>query len=176
MAIKIFPERVRCGKCRKSFGTIVVDGVYCSYACASVSPPKKNINDAPRECKRQVGEKWDFKKRYRSESEVPQKLRDDPGTNIYRCGHCRHLHVGHSRPDSFTRDKLNRVVGDTDTFGSVLARMREDKGWSIARLAAYLKVPQVRIREIENGDEKARMDIAFAAMRAVGLRVVVQER
>lgn len=123
-----------------------------------------------------VNNAWDFKKRYRSEEEVSEKLRSDPGTNIYRCAHCLHLHVGHSRPDPFTREKLHRVVNNLDTLGSVLARMRQDKGWSVQRLAAHLKVPQIRIKEIESGEKSARMDIAFAALHAVGVRVVLQER
>lgn len=176
MAEKLFPERQRCASCRKKLEDTVIDGIYCSYACGSVPLPTRDVEKAPRECKRLVSGTWDFKKRYRSESEVSAKLRQDPGTNIYRCPHCRHLHVGHSRPDSFTRDKLNRVVGNTETLGSVLHRMREDKGWTIQRLASHLKVPQARIKEIEAGSKTARMDITIAALYAVGVRMVLQER
>lgn len=176
MSEKLFPERQRCAGCRKKLENLVVNGMHCSYACAKAKTPTANVDKAPKECKRIVAGVWDFKKRYRSESEVPLKLRQDPGTNIYRCQHCLHLHVGHSRPDAFTREKLHRVVGNLETLGSVLMKMREEKGWDVKRLATHLKVPQARIKEIEAGERAARMDIAFAALYAVGIRVVLQEK
>lgn len=176
MSTKLFPERQRCSSCRKKLDDVVVDGIFCSYSCASVSPPSTNVRNAPRECKREIGGKWDFKKRYRSESEVPPKLRADPGTNIYRCSYCRHLHVGHSRPDPFTREKMVRLAGDPSTVGSVISRMRQERGWTVQRLAAYLKVPQVKIVEVESGKPGARLDVAMAALRALGVSMVLQEK
>ncbi len=176
MSEKLFPERQRCVVCRKKLETTVLNGIHCSYKCAKTKAPTSDVDKAPRECKRLVSGSWDFKKRYRAESEVSLKHRQDPGTNIYRCQHCLHLHVGHSRPDTFTRDKLHRVVGNLETLGTVLTKMREEKGWDIKRLAAHLKVPQARIREIEAGDKNSRMDIAFAALYAVGIRIVLQEK
>ncbi len=173
---KLYPERQRCASCRKKLENIVVNGIHCSYKCASLTPPASNVSKAPRECKRKIGESWDFKKRYRSESEVSEKLRQDPGTNIYRCTYCYHIHVGHSRPESFSRDKLMRVVGDVETLGSVLQRMRLDKGWSLQRLASHLKVPVIRLKEIESGSITARIDITIAALYAVGIRVILQEK
>lgn len=176
MSEKLFPERQRCAGCRKKLEDTVVSGIFCSYKCGNAKEPTTNVVNAPKECKRMVSGAWGFKKRYRSESEVPVKLQQDPGTNIYRCQHCLHLHVGHSRPDAFTREKLHRVVGNLDTLGSVLIKMREEKGWDVKRLATHLKVPQARIKEIESGDKNSRMDIAFAALYAVGIRVVLQEK
>lgn len=174
--MKIYPERQRCAKCRKSLSTIVVQGLYCSYSCAGVKSPSSKVSDAPRECKRQVNGVWEFKRRYLGENDVSPKLKADPGTNIYRCNYCHHLHVGHSRPDPFTREKLNRVVSDTTTMGSVLKRMREERGWSIEYLAKKLKVPQIRIKEIERGEQNIRLDILLSALYLVGIRVILQER
>lgn len=172
----LYPERQRCAKCRKAFALVVVDGIYDSYACAGIRAPSTRLSDTPRECKRMVNDKWDFKQRYRSEEEVPLKLRNDPGTNIYRCQNCHHLHVGHSRPDQFQREKLNRIVGDAETLGTVLQRMREDRKWSVRKLSEHLKVPQVRIREIEEGHPNANLNLAIKALYAVGLRMILRER
>lgn len=174
--MKVYPERQKCAKCRKKITNIVVNGTHCSYTCAGVTPPSSKVDLAPRECKRQVSGVWEFKRRYKSESEVSAKLHADPSTNIYRCGYCYHLHVGHSRPDPFVREKMNRVVSSVDTMGSVLQRMREDRGWTVEYLAKRLKVPQIRIKEIERGDGNARLDIMLSALYLVGVRVVLQER
>lgn len=176
MKTSLYPERQRCAKCRKKFQALAVDGLYCSYSCGSAPAPSSNVNAAPRECKREVEGKWSFKKRYRSRGEVPRNLREDPGTNIYRCSYCRHLHVGHSKPAAFTRDNLVRVVGDSKTLGSVLSRMREEKGWSVERLAAYIKVAPARIVEVESGKAGARLDVAMASLRALKVQIVLQEK
>ena len=71
---------------------------------------------------------------------------------------------------------MNRVVTDVKTMGSVLQRMREDRGWSIEFLAKKLGVPQVRIKEVESGDKNARLDILLSSLYLVGVRVVLQEK
>ena len=178
MAVKLYPERIRCAKCRKSLGTdgVVVDGIYCSYICAGIRAPSRKVDDAPRSCKRLVNGTWGYKHRYTHEGEVPSKLRLDPNTNIYRCDYCHHLHVGHSSPDPIKLEKTNRMVGDIGTFGSVLKRMRIQKKWTVERLAAYLKVPQVRILEIEQGHAKANLSIAFDMLRVVGGKMHIVEK
>ena len=172
----LFPKRKLCAKCRKKLEEVVVDGKYCSYSCAQVPAPTSKVNDAPRPCKRMVNGKWDFKKRYRCEEEVQKKLRDDPGTNIYRCEHCHHLHVGHSRPDPLTRDKLSRKIGDSDLLGSVLKRLREDKKMTVKQLATKLNVPQIRVKEVEEGDDKAHLDVAVKMVYALRCSLTLQER
>ena len=97
MAERLYPDRTRCKKCSKGLnGTPVVDGLYCSYRCASIPAPSTKVDEAPRGCKRQIDGKWGFKTRYKYEAEVPQRLRDDPATNVYRCDYCHNLHVGHN--------------------------------------------------------------------------------
>lgn len=172
----LFPQRQRCSKCRKKLEKVVVSGMYCSYSCAGVPAPSRNVDDAPRPCKRQINGQWDFKKRYRCEEEVQKKLRDDPGTNIYRCEYCYHLHVGHSRPDPLSREKLSRKVGDADLLGDVLKRMREDKRYTVKQLATKLNVPQIRIKEVEEGSDKAHLDVAVRMVYALGCSLIIQER
>ncbi|MBC9705725.1 MAG: hypothetical protein H9W81_12310 [Enterococcus sp.] len=176
MSNKLFPERQRCANCRKKLEATVLDGMYCSYACLHIRVPSTKVDDAPRHCKRQINNAWGFKTRYRAESEVPQKLRDDPATNIYRCDYCHFLHVGHNRPVEFERGKLRRTITDPTTLGSVIARAREDRNIPISVLAKRLKVPAVRIKEIEAGDKNMRVDIMLAVLYTLRIQVVLQEK
>lgn len=176
MSKKLFPQRQRCENCRKKLESTVINGVHCSYSCAGLPAPADSPTKAPRSCKRMVNGTWDFKKRYRCEEDVPQKLQDDPGTNIYRCEYCYHLHVGHSRPDPVTRDKLRRKIGDPQTYGTVLKRLREDKGFTLKQMATRLQVPQIRIKEIETGSPDARLDITISLTYALGCNLNIQER
>ena len=77
----VYPQRRRCA------------------SCAGVPAPADRPDEAPRECKTQRDGTWVFKRRYRCEQEIPDRIRDDPSTNWYRCSHCRHLHIGHDRND-----------------------------------------------------------------------------
>ena len=176
MQDKLYPDRQRCAKCRKKLELTVLDGMYCSYECLGISVPSARVEDAPRFCKREVSGKWNFKTRFKAEAEVPQKLRDDPATNIYRCEYCHYLHVGHSRPVQFERDKLRRTVSDTETLGSVIRRAREAKEIDLKMLAKRLKVPAVRLQEIENGDPKMRVDVLMAVIYALRIQMVIQEK
>lgn len=176
MSNKIFPDRQRCVTCRKKLEDTVLDGMYCSYPCLHIRVPSSNVEEAPRHCKRQINNAWGFKTRYRAENEVPQKLRDDPATNIYRCDYCRFLHVGHNRPVEFERGKLRRTITNPETLGSVIARAREDKGLTVSGLAKRLKVPAVRIKEIEAGDKTMRVDIMLAVLYILRIQVILQEK
>lgn len=174
MAERLFPNRVRCKTCSKKLEDIVINGLYDSYACAKLPAPKKNVDDAPRNCKRQIGDKWGFKTRYRYEGEVPQKLRDDPATNIYRCDYCFTLHVGHSRIEP-AREKLRRTVGDAGTLGSVIQRTREVKKIDKRVIAKTLGVPAIRITEIERGDAKIDVAVMFKLLSVLRIKVELIE-
>lgn len=161
MAETLFPKRQRCKNCRGGFTpNIVVDGIFCSYKCAGVKAPTSNPEDAPRGCKRMVENKWGFKQRYTHEELVPLRLRQDPATNVYRCEYCRHLHVGHNRVvEAIPNETLKRAIPDIDTLGSVLLRRREALGIDKKILAKKMKVPAIRITEIERGDKKMDADV-----------------
>lgn len=173
MSETLYPTRLRCKQCRKGLeGTPVVDGMYCSYRCAKVPAPSANIADAPRGCKRQVNGDWGFKTRYKYEGAVPQRLRDDPASNVYRCDYCRNLHVGHNAPIAASEAKLHRAITDFQQAGSVIQRHRESLGIDKKVLAKKMKVPAIRITEIENGSKTANPEILFQLLST--LRIVVE--
>ena len=176
MAEKLFPSRTRCKTCRKNLTDVVLSGLYCSYPCAGKPVPSKNVSAAPRHCKREVNGSWDFKTKFRSVDDVPAKLRQDPGTNIYECDYCLFLHVGHSRPTEFTREKLRRTVSDVITIGSVIKRTREEKNIPIPLLAKKLGVPAIRIKEIEAGEAKMNAQIMLDVLRILGIQTILQEK
>lgn len=176
MTEKLFPERLRCKTCRKGLDRIVLDGLYCSYRCASLPTPSADISLAPRNCKREVNGVWDWKTKFRSEGEVPKRWRDDPATNIYRCDYCHFLHIGHSRVQPADTEKLRRTVSDLVTLGSVIQRSREQKNISKKDLARILKVPAIRLTEIEEGSPKANPVIMFAVLNKLRITVELIER
>lgn len=175
MATLLFPQRTRCATCRKKLEETVLDGLYCSYKCAKLPTPSTDLEKVPRHCKRKVGEHWGLKTKYRWDGEVPQRLRDDPGTNIYVCDYCHFRHVGHSRLQPET-EKLRRLVSDSQTLGSVLLRAREAKKINKKTLAKALKVPAIRITEIERGDTKIDLDVLFKVMYALRIKVELIEQ
>lgn len=172
----IFPARQRCKTCRQKLDKTVLSGLFCSYKCASAPAPSNNIEATPRCCKRQVGERWDWKAKYRYEGEVPERLRLDPATNIYVCDNCFFLHVGHSRLQPVDVEKLRRTVRDEEVLGTVISRRREQLGWDKSRLAKDLKVPAIRITEIERGDKKIDVNVLFRLLHRLKLTVEIIER
>lgn len=176
MKTTLYPERTRCLTCRKKFTDMVLNGTFCCYPCAGSPIPSPNVSAAPRNCKREVNGKWDFKTRFKCEEEVPQKLRDDPATNIYRCDYCLFLHVGHSRPVEFTPEKLHRTIADLETLGTVIARARTQRKMSVKDLALRTKVPMVRIKEIEEGDKNMRMDVLLRVLYVLRIQFVLNEK
>lgn len=172
----VFPERQRCITCRKKLNKIVLLGMYCSYPCAKAIAPSGNIVDAPRSCKyekkmngKSVG--WVFKAKYRCDSEVPEKLRKDPATNIYVCDYCKFLHVGHSRLDTLKVEKMRRIVSDAETLGRVVRLSREAKDLTIKDVAKIIKVPAIRIKEIETGNEKVNLQALFKVLSFLKIKV-----
>lgn len=173
----LYPIRTRCKNCRKGLdNTPVVDGIFCSYRCAKIPAPSSKVDDAPRGCKRQINKKWGFKTKYKYENEVPQRLRDDPATNIYRCDYCRTLHVGHNAPLAVTETALHRGVTSFNQMGSVIQRQRESRKLTKKQVANNLKVPIIRITEIEEGNKNAKAEVLFAVLRELRLSVEVKAR
>lgn len=148
----------------------MLKGLYCSYKCAKVPLPKKNLTDAPRSCKRQAGATWEWKKKYRYEGEVPQRLRDDPDTNVYECEHCLFLHVGHSRP---VDTSVNKQVRDKVDLGRTIALVRKQRGLDKKLVAAKLKVRPIRITEIEEGRDNMDIGIMFKLASFLGLKLLI---
>lgn len=173
---KLYPERQRCLTCRKKLEDIVLDGMYCSYQCLGIKSPSQNVEKAPRHCRREVSGKWDFKSKYKSPNSVPLKLQNDPATNIYSCDYCHFFHVGHSRPTEFTTEKLRRTVQNSKTTGSVIQRARESKNIPLKVLAKRLKVAEIRLQEVENGNPNMHVEVMFAMMYALHLQIIIQEK
>lgn len=176
MVEKLYPERLRCKTCRKKLETVVIDGQYDSYQCAGLPSPVNSIDTAPRCCKREVNHKWDWKHRYRCESEVPERLRKDPATNVYRCDNCHYLHVGHSRVTHEKTDRLERLVGDEKELGTILIRRREQKGRTRKQVAHYFHVPIIRITELETHAKQIDYELLFKYFRYLNLRFFIQEK
>ncbi len=178
MVETFYPARQRCKTCRKKFNAdgIILDGLFCSYGCAGVVSPSSNVDDAPRHCKRSLDGVWGWKTKYVHEGAVPQRLRDDPATNVYRCSYCHFLHVGHDRPVDFGSEKLRRTVRDMKTLGSVVKRYREQRQIDKKVLAKVLNIPVVRITEIENGDKNVSVHILFVVLNKLDLMVELTGR
>lgn len=162
MAEKLYPIRKRCKKCSKKLATVVLEGIYCSYACGGFPEPLKNIDDTPRQCKLERNGTWIWKQKYKSEEEVPQRLRDDPATNIYSCTNCRYLHVGHSRAIG---TETARLVNDAQTLGTVLLKTRENKGLTRKEVAEKIKTRPIRIKEIEDGANNMDITVIFSLIK-----------
>lgn len=152
MSEKMFPERQRCLTCRKKLEDVVIDGLYCSYRCGGFPEPygDDNIESAPRMCRTMRNGRWAWKKRWRCESEVPERIKSDPATNIYRCSHCHYLHVGHDRA---LETEQARTVSDESVFADVLVRIRNGRGQSVKDVAAAINVRPIRVKEVESGKE-----------------------
>lgn len=172
MSDKLFPQRQRCKSCGKKLGdngAPVFLGLYCTARCASMAEPVTDPDRAPRECKTQRDGRWVFKRRYRSEGEIPGKLRDDPSSNWYWCtSHCGALHIGHSRID-LTREK-HRVLGDRTELSDLLVKSR---GRATHRqVAAVAGIRPIRIKELEDPASKdPDLDALFKLMAVYRLKL-----
>lgn len=164
-----YPTRQRCKTCRKKLEKVVVAGQFCSYKCGKFTEPAKTIGEAPRGCKRQVDGRWDYKTRFLFPEQVPEKFQQDPTSNIYLCDNCRTWHIGHSRPEEY--ESLTRYVNSFEELGSVIQRHRETMKVDKKDLAKLLKVPAIRITEIENGDSKASIVVLFKVLEALKLKI-----
>lgn len=170
MAEMLFPQRQRCKKCGKGLGAdgaAVFLGLYDTARCAGVAEPVKDPSKAPRECVTQRDGKWQWKRRFRSENEIPDKLKQDPSTSWYWCGSCSHLHIGHTRmgeAESF------RGLRDRVAVADWLVKLRGNaKHADVAKAAqargASKKVLAIRIKEWEDPKfDNPSMETLFAIL------------
>jgi len=168
MKERLFPERKACKKCSRKLTSIVIDGIYCSYVCANLPKPHINMEFVPRECKTERDGEWRFKKRYRYEGEVPEVLINDPSVTIYRCLHCRFLHIGHDRPLGTEKSTIIREAKD---FGIFLQKTRESLGLERRDVAKKTNIPAIRIKEIEEGTVKVNLSVLFQLLRFYKLKM-----
>lgn len=146
-----FPERKRCRGCSKLLGgagAAVLLGLFCSARCAGMAELVTEVDLAPRECKTQRGGVWEFKRRYRSVGEIPDRLRADASTNWYWCtGHCGALHIGHSRIDS-TREQF-RMLQQPGDLADLLVKLRGKA--TRKQVAEVAGIRPIRLKELEEG-------------------------
>lgn len=171
MAEKLFPERRRCKACGKGLGLKASDpvlkGLYCTPRCAGMAQPATDPAAAPRECVTQRDGGWAWKRRYRSASEVPDKIAQDPSTNLYWCGHCGNLHVGHTRigtPEAF------RMFESREDLADLLVKLR---GAATHRqVGAAAGIRPIRIKEWEDAKFDApSLEALFKLLRVYNARL-----
>jgi hypothetical protein len=170
-AEKLFPERQRCKTCSKKLGgpgVPVYLGLHCSPRCASIAEPHPDAASAPRECKTERGGRWEFKRRYRSDGEIPGNLREEPTASWYWCNHCAHLHIGHSRID-LTKE-THRVLGDRAALSDLLVKSRGHA--TLKQVAEVAKIRPIRLKELEDPTtEKVDFNALFAVLGVYRLKL-----
>lgn len=148
---KLFPERQRCKTCGKALGKpshpTVFLGLYCTPKCAGMAVPAARPQDAPRECKTQRDGEWIFKRRYRSLTEIPDRILEQPATSTYWCQHCGHLHVGRT----LERDQEQfRMFEDLSVdLPDLLVKLRGKA--THRQVAEVAGVRPIRLKELETG-------------------------
>lgn len=173
MAEILFPKRQRCKVCSSKLDKLVVRGLYDSYRCAGMATPKTNPEDAPRECKTERDGKWMWKRAYRSESEIPQKLREDQTANWYWCTHCGHLHIGHSRINLDT--EKHRVLGSRKELTDYLVKSRGKA--SFKQVAEAAGIRPIRLKELEDPkSERVDLDALFKVLAVYRNKLAVTFR
>lgn len=159
MSETMFPQRQRCKACRKSLMKMathlpVFKGLYCSPKCAGMAEPIRDVGKAPRECRTQRSGSWVFKRRYRSEDEIPDVIRQDPSTNWYWCGNCGHLHIGHTR---MGEAEQFRILGSEHDLADVLVKLRGKA--TRTQVAKAAGVQPIRLKELELPKRGQRVDL-----------------
>lgn len=167
---QLFPFRQRCKVCGKKLDNLVLLGLYDSYRCAGMAIPPKTPEEAPRECKTERDGKWVWKRRYRSEGEIPTKLREDPSSNWYSCTSCGNLHIGHSRIKLDVESQ--RVVRSREELVDVLLKARGKA--DIRAVAKAAGVLPIRLRELEDPkSEKIDLNALFKVLGFYRLKLGV---
>lgn len=87
-----FPRRRRCLGCDRRLDRIVINRLFCGYACAGLVPPDDNVAAWPSYCRTAAGEP---KQRYRCPEDVTATSADDQVMHAYPCDHCGMWHIGH---------------------------------------------------------------------------------
>lgn len=169
MAEKLFPERQRCKKCGKGLGLKSTDpvylGLYCTPRCAGIAVPATRPQDAPRECTTTRDGQTVFKRKYRSDSEVPDKILQDPSTGLYWCSHCAHRHIGHTRAGQ--AESLRMFRGPED-LRDLLVKRRGSA--SVSDVAKAAGVRPIRLRELEEGKAHPEgLETLFKVMKVLRL-------
>jgi len=127
------------------------------------------MEETPRQCKRQVDGSWGYKTKFSSAQEIPEKYKKDPSTNLYLCENCHMFHIGHSRVEPL--EELSRYINTPTELGSVIKRYRESRGIEKKLLAAKLKVPTIRITEIEEGNPKADLGLVLKLLYVLRIKL-----
>lgn len=171
MAELKFPARQRCKACRTTLAPRATDpvykGLYCSPKCAGIAAPAARAQDAPRECRTQRDGQWAFKRRYRSEEEIPDKIRQDPSTSWYWCSHCGHIHIGHTRMGAAEQFVMTL---DRASIAEVLLKLRGQA--THKQIAAAAGVRPIRLKEWEDpGHDAPSLDALLAVLRVYRVRV-----
>lgn len=164
----MFPQRQRCKACGKGLGLqandSVYDGLFCSPRCAGIAAPATRAQDAPRECVTQRDGRWQFKRKYRCESEIPDKIRSDASTNWYCCSHCHHLHIGHSRIGE--AESFRKFSSLTEDLADFLVKRRGRATRKQVAQAAGIR--PIRLKELEEPVKDQRVDLdALSAVSKV---------
>ncbi|MFF4410709.1 hypothetical protein [Streptomyces sp. NPDC001404] len=147
---KLFPARQRCKTCGKGLGLSAQDpvylGLYRTPRCAGMAAPALRPEDAPRGCRTQRDGTWVFKRRYRSEQEIPAKLRDDASMSWYWCEEsCGTIHVGHTRMGK--REKFQMFEDLAADLPDLLTKLRGQA--TRKQVAEVAGVRPVRLKELE---------------------------
>lgn len=163
-----FPARKRCKACRKALGSTPADpvlkGQFCTASCAGMAAPAATPETAPRGCRTQRDGRWVWKQRYRSEQEIPDRLRSDESTSWYWClESCGHLHVGRTLVD--TKRAENRGLRNRAAIADMLTKARGQA--THKQVAESLKVRPIRIKEWENPSfDNPSLDVLFKLLGA----------
>lgn len=174
MAEVLFPKRQRCKRCGKGLGLRFDDpvllGLYCSPKCAGMAAPTSDPGKAPRECVTQREGQWQFKRRYRSAAEIPDRIKDDPGTSVYTCQHCGGLHLGRTIVETKKVARgtgtsvANRGIRDREALADLLVKSRNQA--THAQVGQAIKARPIRIKEWEDPKFDApSLDVLFKLLR-----------
>jgi hypothetical protein len=154
----LFPERQRCKGCAKAIGAkgaAVFLGLYCSPRCAGLAELITDVAHAPRECKTERDGAWQWKRRYRSEGEIPTPIRSETSSSWYWCNHCGSLHIGHSRID-LSREQF-RMLQNPKDLADLLVKLRG--GATRKQVAEVAGIRPIRLKELEEPGTADRVDL-----------------
>lgn len=107
-----------------------------------------------------------FKRRYRCEQEIPDKLRQDPSTNWYTCSGCGHLHIGHTRMGQAEQFVM---FPDRAALATSLVKLRGRA--THKQVAQVAGIRPIRIKELEA--ESGPFDVAslFALLKVYRVKL-----
>lgn len=93
--MKLYPERMRCRRCRRYFAWLVVDRLYDTYECAGRPHPYFTRPWSREHVTRQGEEKRAFF--WPEDPEIAKVLAGDRTLGVYQCSQCGNWHVGHKK-------------------------------------------------------------------------------